>query len=136
MRRFVISTLIATGFILTGESSFAYDELNKDALNQGIEQGRESKVDMQNASEGMQQYVVKRGDTLAEIAEKFLGSQAKWQEIAEANHLNNPNELNVGDRLLIPAASEDEKNEFNPEPKKDVSEDARDMDIQTESSAE
>ena len=136
MRRFVISTLIATGLTLTGQSSFAYDELNKEAQNQGIEQGTESKVDMQNDSEGMQQYVVKRGDTLAEIAEKFLGSQAKWQEIAEANHLNNPNELNVGDRLLIPAASEDEKNEFNPEPKKDVSEDPRDMDIQTESSAE
>ncbi|HLD94406.1 MAG TPA: LysM peptidoglycan-binding domain-containing M23 family metallopeptidase [Anaerolineales bacterium] len=44
-------------------------------------------------------YVVQPGDTLSSIAVRF---DVSWEEIANANNLANPNNLNVGDVLLIP----------------------------------
>ncbi len=48
------------------------------------------------------EYTVEKGDTLAEIAEKELGSQDKWQAIARANGLEDPDMLQVGQKLRIP----------------------------------
>jgi len=62
------------------------------------EQGAET------AGEG--EYVVKEGDTLAEIAEEHLGSQDKWGLIARANNLEDPDRIYVGQRLTIPSGSE------------------------------
>jgi nucleoid-associated protein YgaU len=61
------------------------------------EQGAET------AGEG--EYVVKKGDTLSEIAEERLGSQDKWGLIAKANNLNDPDIIYVGQHLSIPSGS-------------------------------
>ena len=52
-----------------------------------------------------QQYVVKVGDTLSKLAERFYNSTAKWEKIFEANreNLKNPNYIYVGMKLVIPA---------------------------------
>ena len=52
-----------------------------------------------------QQYVVKVGDTLSKLAERFYNSTSKWEKIFEANreHLKNPNYIYVGMKLIIPA---------------------------------
>jgi len=50
-------------------------------------------------------YVVKKGDTLSDIAEKFYGKQKKWRLIAKANPKVDPNNLRVGEKLTIPAAT-------------------------------
>jgi nucleoid-associated protein YgaU len=50
------------------------------------------------------QYVVEKGDTLAKIAEKKLGSAEKWKEIARANGIDDPETLRVGQKLSIPDA--------------------------------
>jgi rare lipoprotein A (peptidoglycan hydrolase) len=50
----------------------------------------------------MLDYVIKRGDSLSEVAIKFLGSPGKWRVIARANNIRNPREIHVGQRLLIP----------------------------------
>lgn len=44
-------------------------------------------------------YVVQPGDTLSSIAVRF---DVSWTEIADANNLSDPNNLNVGDVLIIP----------------------------------
>ena len=49
-------------------------------------------------------YVVKPGDTLEGIAKEILGDRGKWTVIARANRIENPNKLEVGARLQIPAA--------------------------------
>lgn len=51
-------------------------------------------------------YTVKKGDTLAKIAAKYLGSASKWPVIAKDSHnkLRNPNRLSVGQKLYIPKA--------------------------------
>jgi LysM repeat protein len=51
------------------------------------------------------QYTVQEGDTLASIAEEHLGSADQWQLIAQANDLSNPDRIQVGQTLTIPASS-------------------------------
>lgn len=52
-----------------------------------------------------QQYVVKVGDTLSKLAERFYNSTSKWEKIFEANResLKNPNYIYIGMKLVIPA---------------------------------
>jgi NitT/TauT family transport system substrate-binding protein len=52
-----------------------------------------------------QQYVVKVGDTLSKLAERFYNSTSKWEKIFEANReaLKNPNYIYIGMKLIIPA---------------------------------
>jgi LysM repeat protein len=47
-------------------------------------------------------YVVRRGDTMGEIASKYYGSASKWTKIRDANPKINPNKMSVGTKLLIP----------------------------------
>src|SRR5690606_34169520 len=55
-------------------------------------------------SENLKTHVVQSGDTLSGIAQKYLGSSARFEEIYEANRdlLKNPNDLRVGMKLKIP----------------------------------
>jgi nucleoid-associated protein YgaU len=46
--------------------------------------------------------VVKQGDTLSWIAGKEYGNPAEWRIIAEANGIDDPINLTVGQELLIP----------------------------------
>ena len=57
------------------------------------------------ASPVNQQYVVKVGDTLSKLAERFYNSTSKWEKIFEANRdtLKNPNYIYIGMKLVIPA---------------------------------
>lgn len=47
-------------------------------------------------------YQVKEGDTLFSIAEKYYQDGLKYQEIANANNLENPDSLEAGQTLDIP----------------------------------
>jgi len=47
-------------------------------------------------------YVVSKGDSLWEIAEEKYNDGYQWVKIAEANNLNNPSEIEIGDELVIP----------------------------------
>lgn len=49
-------------------------------------------------------YTVKRGDTLASISRKFYKTSAQWKKIRHANgeKIDNPQDLSVGEVLLIP----------------------------------
>jgi hypothetical protein len=53
------------------------------------------------------EYVVKYGDTLSAIAERMLGSQARYLEIFEANRdrMSSPDRLDVGKPIRIPRLS-------------------------------
>ena len=52
-----------------------------------------------------QPYVVKSGDTLSKLSERFYNSVSKWEKIYEANRdtLKNPNYIFIGQKLIIPA---------------------------------
>ncbi len=54
--------------------------------------------------EEFDEYVVKYGDTLSGISQKFLGSHARYREIYDANRdrMESPDRLDVGKPLRIP----------------------------------
>lgn len=53
---------------------------------------------------GAQQYIVKPGDTLARLSQRFYDSAYKWEKIYEANkdQVKNPNYIFIGMTLIIP----------------------------------
>jgi len=50
-------------------------------------------------------HTVYPGDNLWSIARQYLGDGDRWREIADANGLDNPSLLKVGQKLLIPGAT-------------------------------
>ncbi len=55
------------------------------------------------ASAGRSAYIIKKGDTLWDLAFQFLGDPFKWPELWHANdYIKNPNLIYPGDNLVIP----------------------------------
>lgn len=54
------------------------------------------------SSQGAREYTVQKGDTLAELAQRFMGSAEGWRELAKENGIDDPKKLRVGQRLTIP----------------------------------
>jgi hypothetical protein len=52
---------------------------------------------------GGQSYTVASGDTLWAIAQRFYGDGSKYQKIADANGISDPDKIQVGQTLVIPA---------------------------------
>jgi nucleoid-associated protein YgaU len=50
-----------------------------------------------------QSYTVASGDTLSKIAKQFYGDAGAYQKIADANSIDDPNMIQVGQVLTIPA---------------------------------
>jgi len=51
-----------------------------------------------------QEYIIKQGDTLSKLAERFYESVSKWEKIYEANRdtVKNPNYIFIGQKIVIP----------------------------------
>lgn len=49
-------------------------------------------------------YVVKSGDTLSKISKNYYGNPNEYNKIAQANNISNPDKIQVGQQLRIPAA--------------------------------
>ncbi|MFN9719405.1 MAG: LysM peptidoglycan-binding domain-containing protein [Planctomycetota bacterium] len=64
----------------------------------------EPKADPFQPPADFEEYVVKYGDTLSGISQRFLGSQSRYREIYEANRdrMSSPDRLDVGKPLRIP----------------------------------
>jgi nucleoid-associated protein YgaU len=61
---------------------------------------------MQQQAAGARTYKVKPGDTLSKISKEFYGSPNDYMKIFDANRdqLTDPNKIQVGQELKIPAA--------------------------------
>ena len=57
------------------------------------------------AKSGAQDYTVQPGDNLSKISKHFYGDANKYQVIAKANSLDDPDKIKVGQKLVIPAAA-------------------------------
>jgi nucleoid-associated protein YgaU len=49
-------------------------------------------------------YVVKSGDSLSKIAKSYYGDVNDYKKIAEANNIADPDKIEAGQQLKIPAA--------------------------------
>lgn len=107
MRRLLVSSLLIAGMALggvtgvhaTGDYENKQDSMQKNDMTQ-------PETRSENFSGEGQEYTVQEGDTLASIAEEHLGSADQWQVIARANNIENPDQLEVGQTLTIPASGE------------------------------
>jgi LysM repeat protein len=52
-----------------------------------------------------QSYMVAEGDNLSRISQFFYGKASHYQAIAEANNMDNPDKVQVGQELKIPVLS-------------------------------
>ena len=50
----------------------------------------------------MASYVIKQGDTLADICNRYYGSTEKLEELCEANHIENANMIMPGQKIVLP----------------------------------
>ncbi|MCY6379256.1 5'-nucleotidase C-terminal domain-containing protein [Hoeflea prorocentri] len=82
----------------------------KDTMAKGSEKtasasqmAKEDATAMKTAVDDAGRHIVKEGDNLWTLAEKYLGDPFKWGDIAKANPDQNPHRLEVGQQLNIPA---------------------------------
>ena len=54
------------------------------------------------APEPVRTYVVQRGDTMWDIAQRVYGEGQRWPDIAAANQITDPKKLRVGQKLTLP----------------------------------
>ncbi len=52
-----------------------------------------------------QPYTIKSGDNLSKVSKLFYGDANKYQKIAEANNLSDPDKIQVGQEIQVPALS-------------------------------
>lgn len=52
-----------------------------------------------------QEYTIKPGDNLSKISQRFYGNANKYQQIAQANSIPDPDKIKVGQTIKIPVAS-------------------------------
>jgi nucleoid-associated protein YgaU len=52
-----------------------------------------------------QAYTIKSGDNLSKIAKRFYGEASKYTAIAEANSIDDPNKIQVGQELTLTVLS-------------------------------
>lgn len=107
MNHLLLASILTTGLALGGAGGvYAADQYgSSDVSDQQSENYRQDSAPDKFSAEGGQ-YTVKAGDTLATIAEAELGSQDRWQEIASANNIENPDRIFEGQTLTIPAAED------------------------------
>jgi len=51
-------------------------------------------------------YTIRQNESLADIAGRELGNPRRWREIAELNRLRDPDRVNAGRRIRLPAEGE------------------------------
>lgn len=61
--------------------------------------------EMATAGGATQAYTIKSGDNLSKIAKRFYGAADKYTAIAEANGIDDPNKIQVGQELTLTVLS-------------------------------
>ncbi len=52
-----------------------------------------------------QEYTIKPGDNLSKVSQHFYGNANKYQQIAQANSISDPDKIKVGQTIKVPVAS-------------------------------
>ena len=52
-----------------------------------------------------QAYTIRPGDNLSKISKLFYGTPNKYQQIAQANGISDPNKIEAGQQIKLPVAT-------------------------------
>lgn len=66
------------------------------------EQSTEQAIAEANTSDVATTYIVKKGDTLLTISQEFYKTKGKVKEICAMNHIQNPDNITEGQKILLP----------------------------------
>jgi hypothetical protein len=72
-------------------------------LNVTFTEYNDPQKNLQQTDPDLTTHLVMGGDTLPAIAERWYGNPAEWRAIALANRIDDPRQLRVGARLVIPS---------------------------------
>lgn len=86
----------------TASIEFAWDGDNDGGMVARHKKGQKRRGKAKQGSTHKRVYVVKKGDNLFTISQKYYGDRDKWRRIADANGLRDARGLKVGLRLRIP----------------------------------
>ena len=88
------------------KAQLAKVEMQRDAARAQLVAAVPDRPDDLETATGTKYYMVRRRDTLQTIANQFYGDKEKWRVIYNANRetLRNPNALQIGQKLRIPAS--------------------------------
>lgn len=80
------------------EYSYLNVERSKKPSKKGVLKDRPR----EKSSKQVTSYLVKKGDTLWDLADKKLGDGSRWREIANLNGVADPRKLQIGAKLKMP----------------------------------
>ncbi len=108
----IISMVLGLVIVLVlALSIFKFFERNKGKIDiPGISLKTEEMLEEKRETENMIKVV--KGQTLWQIAEEKYGDGFKWNEIAKANKIDNPNKIEVGQELVLPEIEGQEAEEI------------------------
>lgn len=95
-------TMILGGLIILVVVVLVFNYFNRSEPSLGPSQQTEEETVDVAPSKLPGKYMVKEGDTLFSISEKYYQDGYKYTEIAQANNLSDPNNIEVGQELEIP----------------------------------
>lgn len=95
-----------SGDIFFSLSLVEYSFLNTPRSQTSNKNNRELKDRPNEATNESKLYTVKKGDTIWDIAEKYLGNGKKWKEIAKLNDIGNGWDLKRGVKIKVPPKDE------------------------------
>ena len=79
------------------------DSVGNSAASEKGTGGTENATSSETVSRAiMASYVIKQGDTLADICNRYYGSTEKLEELCEANHIENANMIMPGQKIVLP----------------------------------
>jgi len=101
--KFVGSELVGEQYHLVAQVTSVV-ELNRvwDTIKQVDPQYADLKHEITNMGGEEQEYTIAPGDNLSKISKLFYGSPNKYEEIAKANGMENPDKIQVGQTLKLP----------------------------------
>ncbi len=101
--KFIGSELVGEQYHLVAEVTSTV-ELNRvwDAIKQVDPQYADLKHEITNKGGEEQDYTIAPGDNLSKLSKLFYGNPNKYEAIAKANGLADPNKLKVGETLKLP----------------------------------
>lgn len=101
----------------SGDVSFSlelleYSFLNTPRSRRESKKGKDNKLKErpdEKTKEEVRKHKVKKGDTMWDMAEKYLGNGSRWKEIAKLNKIKNGWDLKAGQELKIPPKNPKQK---------------------------
>jgi hypothetical protein len=96
---FGVITSLTQNFLLFDQSGTPL----RARLNVTFTEYNDPKQNLKQTDPDLTTHQVMRGDTLPAIAERWYGNPAEWRAIALANRIDNPRQLEIGARLVIPS---------------------------------